>query len=102
MVRRTGLKRAGDLLEELRQRRLAERIDRTNDYHRDERGDDAVLDGGDAAALSQKISHSRSRNMGMSGRSAGGIGNVPRSAGRTHLRARCSFRHGRPFHFRQT
>jgi hypothetical protein len=74
MVRGTGLKRTGDLLEELRQYPRAERTNRTNDYHRDQRGDDAVLDGSGAAALSQKISHSRSRNMGMSGRSAGGMG----------------------------
>lgn len=41
MVRRTGLKRFGDFLEELRQRHLAERIDRSNEYHCDQRGDDA-------------------------------------------------------------
>ena len=55
MVRRSGLERAGDLLEVLRQRRLAVSIDRTNDYHRNQRGDDAVFDGGDAADSRRKF-----------------------------------------------
>ena len=51
----------------------AERGDAADDGHGNEAGDDGVFDGGGAAPVAGQ-SQRRSRSMGMSGRSAGGIG----------------------------
>lgn len=51
----------------------AQRGDAADDGDRDGAGNDGVFDGGSAALVARQI-QSRSRSIGMSGRSAGGIG----------------------------
>jgi hypothetical protein len=51
----------------------AQRGDTADDSDRDGAGNDGVFDGGGAALVSRQI-QSRSRSIGMSGTSAGGIG----------------------------
>lgn len=51
----------------------AQRGDAADDGDRDGAGDDGIFDGGGAALVARQI-QSRSRSIGMSGASAGGIG----------------------------
>ena len=68
------LERACDFVKQLRKRLLTERINCADNYQGYESGHQCVFDGGGAATVAEKASHKRSRSMGTSGASAGGIG----------------------------
>ena len=66
--------RTSDLIVELGRDSLAQEADRGNNRDADKRGNEAVFDSGCPPLILRKVFHSISRSIGMSGRSAGGIG----------------------------
>jgi hypothetical protein len=91
------LHRRHDLLEEHRIDVLTERLDGCDDDDGDAAGHQRIFDRGRPACVAEEQADAeqllqiKSRSIGMSGRSAGGIGSVLRSFGFTHFSAPCSF-----------
>jgi len=91
------LHRRHDLLEEQVVHFLAHGADGGDDDERDAACDKGVFDRGRAAHVRKKQAKApqrlqiKSRSIGMSGKSAGGIGSELRSFGFTHFSAPCSF-----------
>src|ERR1700742_2922490 len=77
---------------EIRRQRLEKAVhgradagDASDDKDREEHRDQRIFDGGGTALVAEETAYSRSRSIGMSGKSAGGIGYWFKSRGRTHF-----------------
>ena len=79
------LRHIGELVEQHRLHIPAQQIHRRDDDDRKPACDHCIFDCRGAALIGPEGAQSRSRSIGMSGRSAGGIGNEFKSRGLTHL-----------------
>jgi hypothetical protein len=93
--------KAGDALEKP-EHLLADQRHSRDDHDGDTAGDEGVFNGRGPMPVPGKAGQSKSRSMGMSGRSAGGIEYVLNSRGLTHFSAECSSALGVPSQRRHT
>ena len=89
-----------DLAEELYEHGLAKLTDSSDDHQGNTGGNEAIFDRRGAARVPQKAGYSRSRSIGIRGKSAGGMGQAGSSRTRTHFTAACSRAAGVPLHRR--